>query len=633
MSVFSLSNWIWSKTEKNDSYVDFRFEFSADKGESVLMRVSVDSDYALFINGKFAFSNQYGDYEHYKIYDELDVSNFLTDGKNVVLLTAYHNGHGSSRNKASRAGVIYEVVKDGELVAFSSNNTLCRPNPCYESGNCVFVTNQLGYTFTYNANQPFLTEFESAVVVKKECSFYPRPIKKSVFGAPVVPKSVKSTSKCHYLIDLGKETVGVPTIKFSSLTKQDITIAWGEHILDGGVRRLIKDRHFFFTYKSSEGVNEFTEYMLRLGCRYLEIFACDPIDLEYATIIPHYYPTNRKQVSIDNPLYRRIYDLCVDTLDLCMMEHYVDCPWREQSLYVFDSRNQMLCGYYAFADKNVEYAKSNLTLIANDRRDDGMLSICYPCSTNLCIPSFSLYFMLSMKEYIEHTHDTSIAIKYFHKMTDIVDTVLSKRKNGLVEKFEGEQYWNFYDWTKFSDGTLYSSERAESDAIINCLTVIALDCLQTICGYINKPFAYEGIADELRTNIRSAFMHQSGAFVMRKNTNEFTVLANVLAIMAKVTTDSETKTICDIITSDKMVDCSLSMKSLEYKVLLDCDKDRFAPFVLDEIVKNYSFMLDNDATSAWETIKGADDFHKAGSLCHGWSAVPIYVFNLLGLVK
>ena len=31
-----------------------------------------------------------------------------------------------------------------------------------------------------------------------------------------------------------------------------------------------------------------------------------------------------------------------------MMEHYVDTPWREQCLYAFDARNQMLCGYYAF---------------------------------------------------------------------------------------------------------------------------------------------------------------------------------------------------------------------------------------------------------------------------------------------
>jgi alpha-L-rhamnosidase len=48
------------------------------------------------------------------------------------------------------------------------------------------------------------------------------------------------------------------------------------------------------------------------------------------------------------------------------------------------------------------------------------------------------------------------------------------------------------------------------------------------------------------------------------------------------------------------------------------------------IGKYYRFV---SATSFWETIKGADDFDKAGSLCHGWSAIPLYFFYayLLGV--
>ncbi|MFQ7077041.1 MAG: hypothetical protein ACLRSW_03420 [Christensenellaceae bacterium] len=36
-------------------------------------------------------------------------------------------------------------------------------------------------------------------------------------------------------------------------------------------------------------------------------------------------------------------------------------------------------------------------------------------------------------------------------------------------------------------------------------------------------------------------------------------------------------------------------------------------------------MLKRGATTFWETIKGEADFEGAGSLCHGWSAVPVYV--------
>ena len=37
-------------------------------------------------------------------------------------------------------------------------------------------------------------------------------------------------------------------------------------------------------------------------------------------------------------------------------------------------------------------------------------------------------------------------------------------------------------------------------------------------------------------------------------------------------------------------------------------------------------MLFAGATSFWETDAGAWDFERAGSLCHGWSAVPIYLY-------
>ena len=38
-------------------------------------------------------------------------------------------------------------------------------------------------------------------------------------------------------------------------------------------------------------------------------------------------------------------------------------------------------------------------------------------------------------------------------------------------------------------------------------------------------------------------------------------------------------------------------------------------------------MLTHGATSFWETIEGDAAFGKAGSLCHGWSAVPVYVYD------
>ena len=66
---------------------------------------------------------------------------------------------------------------------------------------------------------------------------------------------------------------------------------------------------------------------------------------------------------------------------------------------------------------------------------------------------------------------------------------------------------------------------------------------------------------------------------------------------------------------------------------MDANRVHFNEWILKEIQADYSFMLSSGATSVWETIEGAVAFDNAGSLCHGWSAVPTYVYHKLNVVK
>jgi hypothetical protein len=55
------------------------------------------------------------------------------------------------------------------------------------------------------------------------------------------------------------------------------------------------------------------------------------------------------------------------------------------------------------------------------------------------------------------------------------------------------------------------------------------------------------------------------------------------------------------------------------------------PSVADAIKRDWSNMLFAGATSFWETRSGGWDFHHAGSLCHGWSGIPVYFYGAYGL--
>ena len=631
--AFNKAKWIWvENASKPDSYGEFYDEFTWEDGD-VKCCLSCDGDYTLFVNGQYVASNQYGDFEWYKSYDCLDITPYLTKGKNKIAVLVWHFGVNSQRYLKAQPGVIFEVAMGDRILLASGENTRARYSRTYTQGMQKLVTRQLGFSFSYDATKEdgWMTlgkGFASAVVVEKNCAFVERPTKKlrlreRVHGTPIVEKGN------YYLIDLGAETVGLPSLEFTSTVEQNIRVDWGEDLQNGHVRRRIEHRDFSFHYKAKIGVNEYTNYMLRLGCRYMEIYAEQPIELHCAGFIPQVYPVKEKQVRFDNAMDQKIYDASVNSLKLCMMEHYVDTPWREQCLYVYDSRNQALCGYYAFGGGNVDYVRANLKLISQDRRDDGLLAICYPCGMDLTIPSFSLYYFLQVNEYLNHTGDLSLAEEVYDKLISVLNVFINDRKDGLLLKFEGVTHWNFYDWSPYLDGALHGTENALPDLMLNVLFILALQSLREIDSKLGKEFQYDALLEESKACTKQAFYNrQTGLYSMTQGGDDYTVLGNSLAILTGLADENEGTHICKKIANGELSDCSLSMKCFKYDALLATDKGKWQGHVLDEIRKDYGAMVQTGNT-VWETADGASAFENAGSLCHGWSSIPVYYLQKL----
>ena len=70
------------------------------------------------------------------------------------------------------------------------------------------------------------------------------------------------------------------------------------------------------------------------------------------------------------------------------------------------------------------------------------------------------------------------------------------------------------------------------------------------------------------------------------------------------------------------------MNTFYYDALLSVN-ETYIPFVIEDIKNKYGKMLAQEATTFWETEKGWQDFDGAGSLCHGWSAIPVYYLTKL----
>lgn len=633
MFPFQNARWIFADTDPTpDLYTDYRQTFSYLSGDAVLY-ISVDTDYTLYLNGQYVASNQYGDFEHYKIYDTLSLTPFLHEGENTLDLTVYYCGADFQRYKRGVAGVLFEVFVDGETVVASGTHTLSRKNPAYKSGECRIVSRQLGYTFHYDATRENDEGFLPSVEVDKPSRLLPRPTRKLCVCHPKEILQTTKTDTGTLLIDFGEETVGLVTLRFSSPTEQTVTVAYGESLTDGHVRMQIHNRNFFFEYRARAGDNHFTNYMLRLGCRYLEVETEEAIDVEYIGILPQVYPIpSREDVLIEGDVESDIYSICVHTLRLCMMEHYVDTPWREQCLYAFDARNQMLSGYRIFENGNALYARSNLALLSEDRREDGLLSICAPCGTTLAIPSFSLYYIIAMYEYAREVEDFTLAHEYRKKVESILDVFLKQRDAmGLVRAFGEKDKWNFYDWSPYLNGNLYQSSDTQPDLILNTLFLLALDAYEKLYEGEGISPRFCGVAEALRQAIRVAFRTEDGAYTHLPGTKQFTSLGNALAILSHIPTEEEAHALAYRLASGEFSKASISMNIWIYDALIETDTDRYREFILADIRRRYEKMIPSG--TVWETEDGDLAFDGAGSLCHGWSAVPIYIYHRLGVAR
>ena len=619
--------WIWLNHEvMADSYADFMDKFTYADGQCKI-RISCDSNYALWVNGVLVGGSQYSDYPWHKFFNEHDITKYLKKGENTIELTVWYYGVENFSYYVGKPCLRYEVSVGDTLLACSSENTLARKGKGYREGMQKWITSQLGFSFEYDLRDTGC-EYTNALVVDIPCeALEVRPIQNVQVGAK---KEAVETGKSTYVYDLGAESVGYLSIEFFAKSGTVLNIAYGEHLENGHVKRKIHSRDFSVELIANGEKTEYVNPFRRIGGRYLEVTADGEFEVYSIGLLPTEYPFVRKQFTPSTAHRNIIYQTAVRTLELCFHEHYEDCPWREQGLYGMDSRNQMLFGYYAF--NNPECPRASLELFSLHCDENGLLPICSPTShPQAGIPCFSLFYIVAMKEYIEYTGDTSLAEKYYATLDKMIGYFTGRVQDGLFALDNSGKYWNFYEW---SDNMWGAPEiQVPTDCMINCILSYALDNMAYICKRLQKHETaeqYLSIRDTLNANIKKTFYNeQTGTFQMFVGNYE-TEAVNAMAIVCGAANGEVAEKLAEIIAEGKMENkCTLSVKAFKYDALLKVNKEKYAKVVLDDIEGVYTIMLNAGATSFWETELGAADFDGAGSLCHGWSALPAYYYQIL----
>lgn len=622
------AKWIWqNENNRSDEYVKFVDTFTLEEA-SAQLTISCDSNYNAYLNGELVAFGQYADYPHFKVCDKIDLSAYAKKGKNLLVIVVWYYGENTQCYVRGNAGLYYQVESGGKTVCFSSEKTKCavaQDFVCYKKR---FITVQLGLSYCYDSRgydgydraDYAPSGFDNAVEVQGISSqLHESRIKKLLLRPLKKAQLVDAEKK---IFDLGRESVGFLRCRIKAPAGQALRVAYGEHLDDGEVRWSIGGRDFSVEWIANGEFFEFKNYFRRLGCRYLQVFG--DCEIEYIGLMETDYPVQKIPHVFEDKEFQKIYDVGVRTLELCMHEHYEDTPWREQCLYSMDSRNQMLFGYEAFGE--TQFARANLELMGKGVKSDDLLPLCFPAGRDVPIPFFSLIYIKSMLEYAEFSKDCSLLEEYYSILTGIVDAFLRRREeNGLIAAMQG--YWNFYEWSSGMEGTALNDKK-RYDLPLNCFVVMALYDLQKICALIKKPFVYTEQLNGLKRALAQFYMPEKGVYRTYLGDNEAHIskLANALTILASPESEKNEALAAFIMADNGYEDVTLSMKVFEFDALLSVNESN-SRYVLDAIRRDYGYMLSQGATSFWETLVGAADFGNAGSLCHGWSALPVYYLS------
>jgi len=464
-------------------------------------------------------------------------------------------------------------------------------------------------------------------------------------GADLVllPPSTQATG-VSVIIDLRQETVGYLSLDLDNDNDGEVVLEvhHGEHLDDCRVRSRVVYARFIDTYRLKKGSQNFIHPLRRIGARYLQLFFSGdfkkPIKLRYAGLIEARValPETRPFES-DYALQAPVRDLAIHTLVCCMHDHYEDCPWREQSLYAYDSRNQILYGYYLWG--NYDFVQASLDLLAGNYFEDiGYLALCAPSDDKLTIPAFTYVWVVEVAEFVLF----SGRVEFFKKHASLIDDILWKAIQRPEEDYPGlfspadpdkvwkqgteGQVWNFYEWCHE-----LANDQQLPQALYNAYLLEAIQSaikLHEWAGNTKAADDYRPYVEMIANALNKYFWDEEKSCYLefladhRPDQRRYEHVQVIMLWLGVVPEERRARVVGTILEGD-LEKCSFS--SMLYFVLAMMQQSAETRRVAEERLREaFEPILRKDATTIWELPCGGNTGRFGGSLCHGWSGIPAY---------
>lgn len=696
---------IWDGTKEKDCWRLFRNTFQWDGTSGTKLRISVESTYEVWLNGKVLPIQQLADSLTYRTYTVCDLDAFLLKGENTVRVLVHWNGQNFSTSPAGTPYLLADISAGEKRFLETDKEWQVAESTTFRSGACRDLNGHLGFGFEYDARKnetdrwkaavelvpaeiwetmvertvPLLTELPPAETEVAQCGFLRRENERenladtcqtdwlaSRFPALMMPKwnhgrpkedywryrlrmntdtrlaDFLALSECpgangYYIIaDLGTMMSGYVYFKLTAPEGTIVDVLHGEH-LDSGRVRANNGFNLADRYICKEGENEFCYRHRRFGCRYIELHLTNVgegrVFFSYVGLIPVELPLPAPaSFCSEDRLLETERALCIHTMKNCMHEHYEDTPWREQALYAYDARQQMLYGYYTWG--NYDFAAASLDLLGRGFDGDRNISMTAPSQGKSAIPIFTMVWMSAICEHYLYSGTPAVFLRWEKVMDTILDRVLSRSvtgKPGLYSPGSGKKIWNFCEW----NGSL-SRMNGEMQAPFNLYLAEALQLVAQAKQFLEKTEdakQYRQKFREITEAVKTEFWDEEAQmFLALPDDTDFYEHIQVLALKLLPLEQEKKDALYAALIENKAVPLELS--ALRYMVDTMMEGTPETQLVLQKKLQDiYAPMLKSGSSGVWETRKAAEDFQGCATHSHAWGAVMPYWIGayLLGI--
>ncbi|MCH2115065.1 MAG: alpha-L-rhamnosidase N-terminal domain-containing protein [Pirellulales bacterium] len=311
-----------------------------------------------------------------------------------------------------------------------------------------------------------------------------------------------------------------------------------------------------------------------------------------------------------------IAQMCWRTLQSCALDGMVDCPWREQAVWVGDS--VITAAIIAELCGEPRLLKHMLRLAADGATPDGLMPgvVVHQSESNVVL-AYSFAWVEGLANYLKLTGDTDFVLENWDVLVTMLDRFQDDlTTDGLLRAQPARR--QFLDWAELP-GT-------EPSCLYNLRYLYALQIASALAGQFDRADdaqRWHGWAHSLKASIRKMFFRQGIWYDDPCGASRSQHIGAFLTLTGVVSKAEAGRLLREAVArslEDRDNALVLMSPYMHYYLFLALEQLGRSGDILRVVTYRWTRWLEQGARTTWENWEV--DFPD-GSQCHGWSAHPL----------